>query len=766
MLDWLDLIKRRTRRPKDHRSTILMDEHWYLQTYPELRGSATGAAQHYFLYGVAERRSPSLYFDSPWYLDNNEDVAIAAVNPLIHYLDCGWREGRNPHPLFDINWYQEQVPFSQLGDVDPLTHYLMDGWRTGLSPHPIFDPEFYRELYPQTNGVNPLLCFLLSDFRDLQQTHPLFDPIFYLHKNEDVARTKLLPLLHYVRSGWKENRQPHPLFDAAWYLQNNLDVAKARVNPLSHFIRCGWADGRNPHPLFDVKWYSNSHHDVAKTRMNPLQHYCIAGWLEGRSPHPLFDGRHYLTNNPDVEAARMNPLVHYVQSGWQEMRSPHHLFDPRWYLSQYPDVAADGLDPLRHYLSSGWAENRNPGPFFDTLSYRSRYHDTEEPSRCPLLEYLSRPEYYDRVPHPLFDPIWYKTSYATAIGNENPLVDYVSRGIDLARLPSLEFERVVTSRRLESTTIRGLAQSAFEEVSTSRNSGDLLPKVETRRTALDVPYEIWRAPPSLEGKTVCLLAAYAEDGAIDQSTLHYMRALSKEGIAVILIAASRNAGTLRNWSHINQASVSCVARENVGYDFASWALGAQVFPELWNAHTIIFTNDSLFGPMSQASLSNLLNRIEACDADYIGLTQSWQVRHHYQSYFFALKPGAISHAGVKYSWTHLECPIDRTDAIVGYETTMLDTMQRLGLRTEVLFPLDNRDRDMDMNPTLDHWRDLLYANFPFIKIQTLRDEINGVNKSGWDVDIELDSDLKRIILEHLRRPDHVTRKTTIIRPAR
>lgn len=764
---WLKIGRKANSPLETLRSTILFDPIWYRRAHPEIGSAAIDAASHYLRYGVSEKLAPSLYFDGPWYVENNEDVARAGINPLLHYLDHGYREGRNPHPLFDTRWYEEKVSSTQLKQADPLTHYLMEGWRAGISPHPLFDTELYRRLYPETIGANPLLCFLLSDYHDLQRTHLLFDPIWYLKQNEDVAKAELLPLVHYLRYGWRENRQPHPLFDTAWYLQKNPDVAKAGINPLIHFLRYGWLEERNPHPLFDMKWYVNSFRDAKPEQPNPLMHYCGVGWIEGRSPHPLFDGRRYLTNNPDVERERVNPLVHYVQSGWREGRIPHPLFDPTWYLSHYPDVVSDGVEPLGHYLNFGWVENRNPGPFFDTFWYRSKYHGEGELDDCPLYEYVSNPAFGDRVPHPLFDPTWYQVSYSAETNILNPLLDYVCCGIELGRLPSPDFPRVVASLPIRATSPRVAAGTAFEQALSRHTAHTLVTKVESeRRKAIDVCYEVWRAPASLEGRIVCLFAAHAPDGHIPNSTLHYMQALSREGVAVVLIVASRNAGRPHELQVIDNATAGLIARENIGYDFASWALGTHVLSGVWKASTVIFANDSVFGPLTQLSLTNLLRRIEISEADYLGLTQSWQVKHHYQSYFFALKARALSHPGIRYLWATLQCAESREEAIERYEVTMLETVESLGLQTEALFPLNDRDRGEDMNPVLDHWQDLVGEGFPFIKIQTLRDNISGVDRSNWLNDVEMAPELRQAIIDRLASPVETKRKTTIVRPGR
>lgn len=64
------------------------------------------------------------------------------------------------------------------------------------------------------------------------------------------------------------------------------------------------------------------------------------------------------------------------------------LFDSDWYLERYPDVAEAQFDPALHYLRHGAGEGRNPGPWFDTKNYLEALNG-ELGEQNPLLHYLS-----------------------------------------------------------------------------------------------------------------------------------------------------------------------------------------------------------------------------------------------------------------------------------------------------------------------------------------------------------------------------------------
>lgn len=107
------------------------------------------------------------------------------------------------------------------------------------------------------------------------------------------------------------------------------------------------------------------------------------------------------------------------------------LFQPGWYLSYYPDVSAAGKDPLEHFCQIGWREGRRPN---------------------------SR-----------FDPAWYMRAYGEAIGDVNPLLDYVVSGESLGRKPAPDFDPMEYRFR------HGLAATASPLRHYLALRGDLMP---------------------------------------------------------------------------------------------------------------------------------------------------------------------------------------------------------------------------------------------------------------------------------------------------
>ncbi len=79
-------------------ASVLFDERWYMQTYPDLRARDLDAATHYLTHGAAEGRDPGPGFSTSGYRTAHGPLDQP---PLLHYLDEGRARGLSPLPVFD-----------------------------------------------------------------------------------------------------------------------------------------------------------------------------------------------------------------------------------------------------------------------------------------------------------------------------------------------------------------------------------------------------------------------------------------------------------------------------------------------------------------------------------------------------------------------------------------------------------------------------------------------------------------------------------------
>ncbi|WP_340645930.1 hypothetical protein [Phenylobacterium sp.] len=234
----------------------LLDQAWYLATYPDVAAGRLAPLVHYISLGWMEGRAPHPLFDRDFYVARNaEELAATGLSPLEHFVHIGAAKGCDPHPLFSIDHYVAQAPeLGQTGE-NPLAHYLRDGWRRDLSPHPLFQAARYRGQLTE-------------------------------------AESQVPALVHYVTAGSARGLKPHRLFDPAWYRDQYPDVAAGGFEALSHYVMAGGHEGRNPGPWFDAARYMALRGDELRTDVDPLTDYLQGGaWtvaqpLAGESADP------------------------------------------------------------------------------------------------------------------------------------------------------------------------------------------------------------------------------------------------------------------------------------------------------------------------------------------------------------------------------------------------------------------------------------------------------------------------------------------------
>ncbi|WP_178130456.1 rhamnan synthesis F family protein [Reyranella sp. CPCC 100927] len=561
----------------------------------------------------------------------------------------------------------------------------------------------------------------------------------------------------------RARRRQRALFDAGWYLEQNEDVAAAGVDPFAHYLEHGWREQRAPHPLFSTSWYLSRNEDVLSARLEPLRHYLMHGWREGRSPHPLFDVGWYLSQNPDVAASGAEPLLHYLKRGWREARAPHPLFDVARYLERYPDVAAAGREPLSHYLQMGWREGRDPCAFFFPAWYRSQNPDVMSADTEPFSHYLATGWRKGRAPHPLFDVEWYlDRNKDVAMAGKEPLAHYVTSGWLEKRQPSAVYSRVAP-RALEVAGSAGVRHPVEDVFEYFRSHRELL-EAETWAMHENHPvtrlrYELIGCRNDFRGKNVCLFACHCPDGRMDPTTNLMLRWIRNSGFSVVCIVA--NGSTVSFEYPGDDPDLCFIVRDNVGYDFAGWALALSVLPTLWLANAVLFANDSVFGPVDSPT-NGLIRDSLASPADCVALTASQQESLHFQSYFFLVKRKVLESSHFRAFWAAVRVVNDQRRIIMQYEIKLLSVVIMSGASCHVVFQSLCDNYADPINPTLYHWRELIDAGFPFLKKRVVTDDLEVVDRKGW-LDVIQNPELRKHLMTHLTRGEQDAPSASLLR---
>ena len=147
---------------------------------------------------------------------------------------------------------------------------------------------------------------------------------------------------------------------------------------------------------------------------------------------------------------------------------------------------------------------------------------------------------------------------------------------------------------------------------------------------------ILRHPGNLKNENVCLFAIYSPSGTVTDLTAGYINLLSEQGIKVIACIAVEDTEVFINIENLSKTA-GIIVRENGGMDFSTWSRALKLLPECWQSERIVFTNDSVLALPD--GIKNFTDRLFTTTADYVGLTDSYQIQYHAQSYFFMLQGG-------------------------------------------------------------------------------------------------------------------------------
>lgn len=233
----------------------------------------------------------------------------------------------------------------------------------------------------------------------------------------------------------------------------------------------------------------------------------------------------------------------------------------------------------------------------------------------------------------------------------------------------------------------------------------------------------WLRSPNLgHGAEVCIFVSYAPGSVLPEYSRFHARAWADAGFRVIIVLNTDSFGEDAKTDGLDFAS-GVLVRENRGYDFGAWASALQQLPAVKTASLVALANDSMYGPLD--TFGQMLERARAIDCDVIGAVESLEFGRHFQSFLLLFRPRALNSDAFWAFWRKVRAG-GRIIAVYRYELGLLSALERAGLRCVALFKSSDT-----RNPTLTGWRQLIDQGLPYLKIAILRDNIFGVDLSGW-----------------------------------
>lgn len=184
---------------------------------------------------------------------------------------------------------------------------------------------------------------------------------------------------------------------------------------------------------------------------------------------------------------------------------------------------------------------------------------------------------------------------------------------------------------------------------------------------------------------LAIYAAYNSKGFVDNSDLHYLKALKE--IADNIIYVSDN-GLQHGEEKKLQDLVCYVAASRHGeYDFGSYKRGfeyAQKHHLLENIDELIFCNNSCYAPIHRFGV--MFNTMKGRKCDFWGITEADEIARHIQSFFLVFRPIVFTAEIFKQFISSITKQVDVQMVIRKYEIGLSQTLYQAGFKSLSYIP--------------------------------------------------------------------------------
>jgi hypothetical protein len=270
-----------------------------------------------------------------------------------------------------------------------------------------------------------------------------------------------------------------------------------------------------------------------------------------------------------------------------------------------------------------------------------------------------------------------------------------------------------------------------------------------------------------QSKRLCLFAHFDVHGFIDPWVIHYLEEIKKHDFDIALITTSPGLKE-SSFKQLSPLCRSVIHRKNDGIDFGSWRCGLKNLGYLQDYDELLIANDSVLGPFT--TLDRIFEQVKRSPADLIGLTDTWQIHYHLQSYFLFFKKSLFKSETFHEFWQQVVNLNNKQEIIDRYELGLTRFILTAGYQTEALFPFEEirekyiarlgtpeqyveKFNTRGINPTIEFWDVLLQdAGFPFIKGVLLKSNPrNSTDILFWPKLVSADNEQAKQVVRYLQR---------------
>jgi len=237
-----------------------------------------------------------------------------------------------------------------------------------------------------------------------------------------------------------------------------------------------------------------------------------------------------------------------------------------------------------------------------------------------------------------------------------------------------------------------------------------------------------------EATDVCIFSSYNFSEKVEEYVFYYLDTLEKAGFSIVFVSTS----PLRNdcISRLSKCCFLIIERENVCPDFGSWKTALSVLDWGKKLNSVLLVNDSVFGPLYDldAIISIMKNKY-----DIWGMTDSYEVAYHIQSYFLYFNKAVINSDLFTKFWKKVDLAASKSEVIFKYEIGLSSLFSNSKFSLGAYVPTDILVKSAVhshkiINPTLVFWKVLIEKHsFPFFKRELLIKK--DISKTYCNVDL-------------------------------
>jgi lipopolysaccharide biosynthesis protein len=214
-----------------------------------------------------------------------------------------------------------------------------------------------------------------------------------------------------------------------------------------------------------------------------------------------------------------------------------------------------------------------------------------------------------------------------------------------------------------------------------------------------------KAVPIADGQGLCLFSHFDPDGRVDDWVVYYLQQLHKLGLETVFVTTSE-AITDQELDRVSDVCTRMIVRKNRSLDFGSWKVGLdRVTKDLSQYPRIVLANDSVYGPFFD--LAVVFQEMESHGLGLWGITDTYAIQHHLQSYFLVFSRDLVSSKVFQEFWSNFRFYQDKDRIIHEYEIGLTEHMRQSGYRIGSWIDAAQVREDLLAQPETVQYRDYL-----------------------------------------------------------